>query len=71
MPDDKYFELLLQNIKDLKNAISEHSKELNKLPCKKHDVKINLMWTGFWGLVVGQFGLFAKIIYNYFTGGNI
>jgi hypothetical protein len=70
MPDDKYFELLLQNIRDLKEAIVEHSKKLDNLPCQKHDVKINLMWNGFWGLVVGQFSLFVKILYDYFTGGK-
>ena len=60
MPDDKYFELLLHNMRELKEAISEHSKKLDKLPCQKHDVKIDLMWKGFWGLLVGQFSLFAR-----------
>ncbi len=70
MPDDKYFELLLQNMKGLRDDIAAHSKKLDGLPCQRHDVKINLMWKGFWGLVAGQFGLFVKIVYDYFTGGG-
>ena len=62
---DELIKQLIQELNSMRVDIKDLTAKLYKMPCERNNVRIEIMWKGFWGLVVVQSTLFLTIIVEY------
>lgn len=61
MPEERLIQMLIDEIKELKHKLDEHGKKMGGLACQTHEVKIGILWKGFWGIIVAN----AMLVFDY------